>query len=151
RLVLADTKRFLTGHIGIRRYLGDSYFAPDYESKLSATEQTRDFSNDMNVRDALLEDIGTEAQWCLFDAILSAHHAARHKLTGSADDRALQVLHMNRALGQITDAGDRLPWRCPELYYLKEGEYGPGPHTPLLWSQANLTVALSALRERVRT
>jgi phosphorylase kinase alpha/beta subunit len=66
-LVLHDVDRFLAGDHGVRRYLGDSYWAPDYDVRLSAVERTRDFSDDIAARDALLSRIGDEAQWCLFD------------------------------------------------------------------------------------
>lgn len=36
---------------GVRRYLGDSYWAPDYEARLSAADRTRDFSDDLAARD----------------------------------------------------------------------------------------------------
>jgi hypothetical protein len=48
-----------------------------------------------------------------------------------------QVEHFNRSLSQVT-----ADWRCPELYYLRRGEYVPNPHVPLQWTQANLLVAL---------
>ena len=143
-LLLHDVNRFLKAEIGIRRYLGDSYWAPDYEDRLSPEEQSRDFSEDMEVRDALLERIGDEAQWCLFDPILSAYHGRRFLDTRSALDIERQTLHFNRALAQITGA-----WRCPELYYLRHGEYVPNPHMPLQWTQANLVLALEAMRATV--
>jgi len=37
-------------------------------------------------------------------------------------------------------------WRCAEAYYLRAGEYVANPHLPLQWTQANLTVAMNALR-----
>jgi glycosyl hydrolase family 15 len=135
-LILHDVDRFLTGAFGVRRYLGDSYFAPDYD-RLTAGEGTRDWSNDIEARDALLEQIGQEAQWCLFDPMLSALYGERYRETGSSRDRERQILHFQRALAQVT-----ADWRCPELYYLKEGVYVPNPHTPLLWTQANLSIAL---------
>jgi hypothetical protein len=35
-LLLSDVRRMLTGQIGIRRYLGDSYWAPDYDTRARA-------------------------------------------------------------------------------------------------------------------
>ena len=37
-----------------------------------------------------------------------------------------------------------------QLYYRKDGAYVHNPATPLLWSQANLVVALERMRESVR-
>lgn len=145
-LLLHDVNRFLKGEFGIRRYLGDSYWAPDYEDRLPAGERTRDFSEDMEVRDVLLERIGDEAQWGLFDPILSAYYGRRFLETRSSSDIEQQTLHFNRALAQITES-----WRCPELYYLRRGGYVPNPHVPLQWTQANLVLALEAMRATVDT
>lgn len=145
-LLLHDVDRFLTGECGIRRYLGDSYWAPDYEARTRIDDRTRDFStgNDMRDRDALLEHIGDEAQWCLFDPMLSAFYGARFAVGRSAADLDRQIRHFNRALSQITPS-----WSCPELYYLRQGRHVENPHTPLQWTQANLMVALRAMRTTV--
>jgi GH15 family glucan-1,4-alpha-glucosidase len=143
-LLLHDVNRFLKGEFGIRRYLGDSYWAPDYEERLPAGERTRDFSEDMEVRDALLERIGDEAQWCLFDPILSAYYGRRFLEMRSSSDLEQQTLHFNRSLAQITAS-----WQCPELYYLRHGEYVPNAHLPLQWTQANLVLALEGKRAAI--
>jgi phosphorylase kinase alpha/beta subunit len=142
-LILHDVDRFLTGECGIRRYLGDSYWAPDYETRLPPEDRTRDFTTgtDLRERDTLLERIGDEAQWCLFDPMLSAFYGARHAVSRSASDLDRQALHFTRALSQISPA-----WRCPELYYLRQGRYVENPHTPLQWTQANLLVATHWMR-----
>jgi len=44
-LVLHGISKYLAGAHGIRRYLGDSYWAPDYEARLSEMDRTRDFSD----------------------------------------------------------------------------------------------------------
>jgi phosphorylase kinase alpha/beta subunit len=139
-LIVDDVRRFLMGPIGIRRYLRDSYWAPDYE-RLSEADRTRDYSNDVWLRDAMLEDVGQEAQWCIFDPALSAHFGTRFATSRDPADRALQLLHFNRSLAHITP-----DWKCPELFYLSQGRWVPNPHTPLLWTQANLRLALQVLR-----
>jgi hypothetical protein len=138
--ILSDTDRFLIGRNGVRRYLGDSYWAPDYDEHLAEEDRTRDFSNDMASRDELLERIGDEAQWCIFDPIISAHYGRCYLESRSTADLDRQIHHFERTLAQITPA-----WRCPELYYLKHRVYVPNPHTPLLWTQSNLWMALVAL------
>jgi phosphorylase kinase alpha/beta subunit len=140
-LILHDVRKYLAGEHGIRRYLGDSYWAPDYEDRLPAADRTRDFSDDIEARDALLPRIGDEAQWCLFDPIISAYFGCRYRRTGSFADREQQIIHFNRTLAQITD-----DWRCPELYYLRRSQYVANPHVPLQWTQANLVVALDEMR-----
>jgi phosphorylase kinase alpha/beta subunit len=139
--VLDGIAGHLAGDHGIRRYLGDSYWAPDYDRRLSPADRTRDFSDDIDARDALLTRIGDEAQWCLFDLIVSAYYGRRFRETGSLEDRRRQTLHFNRSLAQITSG-----WRCAELYYLRDGEYVPNPHVPLQWTQANLVVAVEWMR-----
>ncbi len=141
-LIVDDVCRYLQGAVGIRRYLRDSYWAPDYERRVAEGDRTRDYSEDIEARDVLLEEIGGEAQWCVFDPIVSALHGARAIRGGAAADRARQVAYFNRALAQVTE-----DWACPELYYQRAGALVPNPHTPLLWTQANLRLALAALRQ----
>lgn len=140
-LILHDITRYLLGPYGIRRYLGDSYWAPDYDAHLSERDRTRDFSDDVTERDALLPYVGQEAQWCLFDPLLSAHYGRRYRETGDRGAYAQQERHFNRALAQITPA-----WQCAELYYCKDGRWVTNPHVPLLWTQANLLLALNAMQ-----
>jgi phosphorylase kinase alpha/beta subunit len=141
-MILADVDRYLAGDHGIRRYLGDSYWAPDYDDHLSVADRTRDFSDDLSSRDELLDSIGHEAQWCIFDPMLSAYYGRRYRATAAVGDRERQVYHFERSLAQVTPQ-----WTCPELYYRKRGTYTPNPHTPLLWTQANLAVAVHEMRQ----
>jgi hypothetical protein len=140
--ILEDVRDHLQGAVGIRRYLRDSYWAPDYERRVAADDRRRDDSRDSQTRDALLEGDGREAQWCVFDPMLSALYGERVKAGGGDADRVRQVAYFNRALAQVTD-----DWACPELYYERDGVLVPNPHTPLLWTQANLRLALAILRE----
>ena len=148
--VLNDVDHRLTGAIGIRRYAGDSYWAPDYDSKLPAEERTQDVSGGIEARDRLLEHPGDEAQWCIFDGYLSAHHGAMFTHTRDADSYRRQVHHANRVLRQISAEDSDVPNRCPELYYLRQGRWSPNAHTPLQWSQAALTLAIEALAASAR-
>jgi len=127
----------LRGDIGFRRYRGDSYWCADYKDLLRGSDRTKDFSDEMNSRDALLRP-GEEAQWCIFDPILSALYGQRFLDLGGKENLELQVFYLNRSLAQITPE-----IRCPEAYYLQQGVYVPNDNTPLLWTQANLWVALN--------
>ena len=54
--------------------------------------------------------------------------------------------YFNRSLAQLTtptEGGGEL--LCPELYYLRQGRFVPNDVTPLLWTQANLRVALETM------
>jgi hypothetical protein len=151
--ILENTRVHLQGECGIRRYIGDSYWAPDYKKKLSPKLRTADFSDDLSSRNRLLETKGTEAQWCIFDPIVSCIYGTRFLASETGKDLAeenlaRQTQYLNRSLGQITaeDSADVFPFRCPELYYLEDGRYVPNDHVPLLWTQANLMLGLSLMR-----
>jgi len=146
--ILRNCEGLLRGEHGFRRYLGDSYWAPDYDVKLGPEDRTRDFSNDLETRDVLLPRIGLEAQWCIFDTAVSAYFGSRYQRDRDARDLARQTAYLNRGLLQVTTGDARTPaWRCPELYYLRDGVYAANPHVPLQWAQANLLVALQAMRQ----
>jgi phosphorylase kinase alpha/beta subunit len=151
--VLRNVITQLGGDYGIRRYRGDSYWAPDYDQKLPPDEQIGDFSEDISGRNLLLTGKGSEAQWCIFDPVISCIYGLKFARTGRNEFLDLQTFHLNRSLAQLT-RGDRSrdirPFRCPELYYLKNGEYVPNDHLPLLWTQANLLMALKMLRNNLR-
>jgi len=140
-LILHDVEAYLAGPIGVRRYLRDSYWAPDYDTRVAAGDRTRDYSDDLEVRDALLGDVGEEAQWCIFDALISACYGQRVLKRGEDADRGAQTRYFNRALAQVT-----ADWQCPELYYRRGQELVANPHTPLQWAQANLQLALGVMR-----
>lgn len=140
--IVGDVTTHLLGEYGIRRYLGDSYWCADYKQLLSAETRTADFSDTMESRDRLLKP-GGEAQWCIFDPILSVIYGLRFMKSRDPGDRRLQTAHLNRSLSQLTDSGSRFgAYRCPESYYCENGVYVPNDITPLLWTQANLRLAL---------
>jgi phosphorylase kinase alpha/beta subunit len=147
RRIVEDVTTRLGGDHGVRRYLGDSYWGADYKDKLPPGERTADFSERLAERDARVQPRpGEEAQWCIFDPIVSVIAGRRYLLGGDSADLDRQLRHFNRALGQIT-APDcpRGALRCPEAYYLERGVWVPNDHVPLLWTQANLRLALSAM------
>jgi hypothetical protein len=130
--ILSLVRARLQGVVGIKRYIGDSYYCQDYDEWLSPEQRSGNFSSRIELRDELLQP-GCEAQWCLFDPLLSVIYGEK-KLSGE------QLTFLNRALAQLTV--DRT---CAELYYLKHGTYVPNEHTPLAWTQANLAIAVHEL------
>ncbi len=143
--IARDVSQNLLGDYGIRRYLGDSYWCADYKTALAPEARTADFSDDLSSRDKLLRP-GLEAQWCIFDPIISIHYGLRYQLSRSAEDLDRQILHAHRALGQVTGPECPFgPFKCPESYYCENGRYVPNDVTPLLWTQANLRLALHFL------
>ncbi len=138
----------MQGEIGVRRYLGDSYWAPDYKQKLKPAERAADVSDDLSRRNRLLPAVGQEAQWCLFDPYIPCIFGLKFQSTRSPEHWAKQTEYLNRSPGQITaaDRTDIPAFRCPELYYLESGRHVSNDHVPLLWTQANLILAIR-LRE----
>lgn len=153
--ILKDVQTHLQGDYGIRRYLGDSYWFPDYK-KVSPAKRTADFSDRMAERNAHME-LGREAQWCIFDPIVSVIYGQLylvHKKRGHEKQAnellRLQTVYFNRALKQLTIRTNReAGYRAPEAYYLEEGRYVPNDHTPLLWTQANLWLAINQMERSV--
>jgi len=143
--ILSLVQARLKGEIGIKRYAGDSYFCQDYDQWFAPGQMSSDFSERMAYRDALLQP-GCEAQWCIFDPQLSIIYGERF-LANPADAESFrkQVHYFNRSLRQLTPEGG-----CPELYYLKNGEYVPNDNTPLLWTQAHQALALHLMEKSVK-
>jgi phosphorylase kinase alpha/beta subunit len=160
--IVADIKDNLQGEMGIRRYLDDSFWCQDYQ-KLPRAIQTSPHPD----RTAWLDEHnvhlspGSEAQWCIFDPVLSSIYGARYQASNrDPADLKWQIEYLNRSLRQVTASSFLIPigesdepkenveitaYRCPELYYLNAGHYIPNVSTPLLWTQANLLVALEMM------
>jgi Glycosyl hydrolases family 15 len=138
--IVGDVVGHLQGDVGIRRYIGDSYWCADYRELFSPQERSGDFSQNMERRNRLLKE-GQEAQWCVFDPIMSAIYGARYLQFGIASDIENQIAYFNRSLGQITGTV-----RCPEAYFIERCEYVPNDNVPLRWTQANLWLALKLMK-----
>lgn len=140
--VAENVRRNLLGDYGIKRYLRDSFYCTNYESNIAEDRLTTDWSMSTEERDAHFQD-GGEAQWAIFDPVLSVYYARKYRKTRDENDRRRQIWHLNRSLGQITGHDDRYgPFQCPELYYLERDRLQTSRSTPLLWTQANLLLAL---------
>lgn len=140
--ILEEVRTHLMGDYGIRRYLGDSYWCADYKEVFSEDDRTSDFSDDQASRDKYLKP-GQEAQWCIFDSIMSVIYGQRFLQSGDETDFEKQRFHLDRSLNQLTTSDSVFgPYRCPESYYLEKGKYVPNDITPLLWTQGNLMMAL---------
>jgi GH15 family glucan-1,4-alpha-glucosidase len=134
----------LRGDVGIRRYVGDSYFCQDYDEWFAPSQMSADFTDRLEFRNAHLQP-NCEAQWCIFDPLLSIIYGQRFlKDRSDRASFAKQVHYFNRSLAQVTAAG-----ACPELYFLKGGRYIANVHTPLAWTQANQALALHLMEQSV--
>lgn len=145
--IMDDVIANLRGTIGIKRYPGDSFWAPNYKDLFPPDERTADFSDKIEVRDRFFAP-GDEAEWCIFDSIVSIVFGLRYAESGAESHRNLQMEYFNRALGQITEEDHPLGgFRCPELYYVENGKRATNDIVPLLWAQANLWLAFMQLRK----
>lgn len=145
--ILNNVIKKLKGDYGIRRYIGDSYWSADYKDKLKPEQRTIDVSEDMSSRDSLLQ-IGQEAQWCIFDPIISVIYGKKYQKTNKKEYLELQTKYFNRSLAQLTPEDSPFGgFKCPELYYLENGNYVPNDATPLLWTQANLWIAFKFMEQ----
>lgn len=136
----------LEGQIGIKRYLGDSYFCQDYDKWFPPGQMSTDFSDRLEFRDAFLQP-NCEAQWCIFDPVISIIYGQRYLADpGNRKYLRLQTRYFNRSLQQATPDG-----KCPELYYLREGKFVVNAHTPLVWTQANQALALYLMEKSIAT
>lgn len=134
----------LKGEVGIKRYANDSYFCQDYDEWFAPSQMSTDFSDRLDFRDSFLQP-NCEAQWCIFDPVLSIIYGERF-LGNPHDEQSYrkQVHYFNRSLRQATAEG-----HCPELYFLKQGRYVANAHKPLAWTQANQALALHVLEKSV--
>ncbi|MDJ0903961.1 MAG: glycoside hydrolase family 15 protein [Xenococcus sp. MO_188.B8] len=145
--ILNDVIENLQGDYGIRRYLGDSFWCRDYkdipeEIRTTISSEREQWFKE-NDRELIL---GEEAQWCIFDPIVSAIFGLKFQETGQQEYLEQQIHYLNRSLGQLTGRDCQFgEFKCPELYYLQHDQYVPGDATPLLWTQANLRIALKKM------
>jgi hypothetical protein len=153
--ILQDVKTNLQGEYGIPRYLGDSFWCRNFFTDLPENIQTSISTE----REAWLEannrtvKQGEEAQWCIFDPIISVIYGIKFQKHRREADLEQQINYLNRALGQVTGENCKVgkynieQFKCPELYYIQDDKYIPNVSTPLLWTQANLMIALKSIEQ----
>jgi phosphorylase kinase alpha/beta subunit len=141
--IAQDVRGNLEEPFGVRRYNGDSYWCADYDLLVAESMRSSDYSGGVEARDKLCKQ-GGEAQWCLFDSMLSRLYAQLRYTDGIECMLPLQFHYLNRALGQLTGEGSpHGAFKMPESYYCRRGEWVPNDSTPLNWAKASLMVALS--------
>lgn len=153
--ILQDIKTNLQGEYGILRYLGDSFWCRNFFTDLPENIQTSISTE----REAWLEannrtvKQGEEAQWCIFDPIISVIYGAKFQKYRHEADLEQQINYLNRSLGQLTGENCKVgkykieQFKCPELYYIQDDKYIPNVSTPLLWTQANLMISLKSIEQ----
>jgi len=135
RTIVKNVTAKLMGDIGIRRFNGDCYWCKDYMP--SKAETTRH-----------VVKAGQEAQWCVFDPILSAIYGKFYAEARDFEDLRLQQFHLGRSLAHVTgEDSQHGPWSCPEGYYLCHDRWIATEAPPSVWTQACLDLALNQLHE----
>jgi hypothetical protein len=147
--IVFDVINNLQGQYGIPRYLGDSFWCRDYEDipENIRTSISTEREQWLKENGRALQD-GEEAQWCIFDPIISIIFGVKFQKTKQVEFLEKQTFYLNRSLGQLTAEDFKIGgFKCPELYYLQGSDYVPNDATPLLWTQANLRVALKVMEQ----
>jgi hypothetical protein len=152
--ILQNVISNLQGEYGIRRYLKDSFWCRDFFTDIPLDIQTATYTNREKWLDENNRSVdGDEAQWCIFDPIISCIFGLRFRQRRDKADLDKQIYYLKRALSQITRESITLgdyqieKFMCPELYFLQNGRYIPNVSTPLLWAQANLMIAMKSMEE----
>ncbi|GLZ46238.1 hypothetical protein Acsp06_24230 [Actinomycetospora sp. NBRC 106375] len=136
------------------RYLGDTYWEPRFPDILGVGERTSVAEGRIEDRNLMASGVaysGTEAQWTLFDPVLSVYWGRNYESGGGELHRERQLHYLRRSLSQLVDieAERRNRKALPEAYYLEfdgaTSHWVKNDHTPLLWSQANLLRAVNLL------
>mmetsp|Transcript_92424 Transcript_92424/g.266854 ORF Transcript_92424/g.266854 Transcript_92424/m.266854 type:complete len:640 (+) Transcript_92424:92-2011(+) len=133
----------LLGHIGVRRFNGDSKWCKNFTALYGPEAGTRAWTDeDIAERDKQVVP-GEEAQWCIFDPILSAIYGERYVESRDFEDLQRQQLHFFRSLAHVTGPNSSSgQWQCPECYSLRDGQWIPSNTGTSMWTQANLHLAL---------
>jgi phosphorylase kinase alpha/beta subunit len=128
-LKILDRLKKVYGHIGVCRYRSDSYWCRDYKD--TQDDPTKHFTDEeLKARDALLKP-GEEAQWCLFDPMVSAYYGKLYQKHKKAEYLKLQQLFLSRSLAAITgDDCEFGAWLACEAYYLCKGKWVSNDDTP---------------------
>lgn len=163
--IVHDVEQNLLREKGIARYLGDTYWSPGFKELLTIEERTTSAEGRLDLRNASAAKVAatrTEAQWTLFDPILSSYWGRRYQQEGDPAHLKKQLKYLDRSLSQLAVQNDG-SMKLPELYYHEQAGVNlddsfsanpqyrlePGDHTPLLWSQANLLGALSLFEANI--
>jgi len=131
----------IAGHIAMCRYRKDSYWCKDYKELYA--DPTKHFTDaELKERDANIKH-GEEAQWCLFDPMVSAYYGKLYQKTKDPEMLKKQQLFLSRSLAAITgDDCEFGAWMCAEAYYLGKGKWQPNDNTPLVWTMIDLKMAI---------
>jgi phosphorylase kinase alpha/beta subunit len=155
--VVTDVETHLVREHGVIRYIGDTYWGPRFKDLMRIEERTSQAPGRLEERNQKAAGVAyskTEAQWTLSDAPLSTYHGKEYLRTNSRVEHSKQLLFLNRVLSQLVLTEGKL--LLPEAFYVEQvpapsskptNQWIPNDHSPLLWAQANLLLALKTFEQ----
>lgn len=138
---------------GTARYAGDTYWGPRFTDIMTIEERTTQAEGRTEQRNQTAAGVaytGTEAQWTMFDPLLSAYWGKRYAESQDDAHRNKQLFYLDRSLANLEPqpSGNLA---MPEAYFYDytdgENRWTPNDHTPLLWAHANLLTAVRVFEE----
>lgn len=151
--IVEGIERELVREHGIARYAGDTYWEPRFTDIMSVDERTTQAEGRTEQRNLTAAGVAyteTEAQWTMFDPILSTYWGKRYAESGAEEHREKQLHYLDRSLAHLQpQANGKLA--MPESKYLDgENRWVANDHSPLLWAHANLLTAVRTFEETSR-
>ncbi len=146
--IVSGVERDLVRTHGIARYAGDTYWEPRFPDIMSIEERTTQAEGRTEQRNLTAAGVAyteTEAQWKMFDPILSTYWGKRYAESGDPAHRDKQLHYLDRSLSHLKPQEDgRLAMPEADFYDYVDGEYRwvTNDHSPLLWAHANLLTAV---------
>ncbi|HMR72508.1 MAG TPA: glycoside hydrolase family 15 protein [Candidatus Saccharibacteria bacterium] len=131
--IVTMVEETLLREYGIIRYPNDSYWSANYRDHFKIGDRTADFSGRLDER-ARHNIPGHEAQWTLFDPLLSVYFSRQNR-----PDKA--HYYLERTLASFIEQDNH--WAVPETFFFEHDAWVANDHIPLLWSQANVLLALN--------
>lgn len=151
--IVQDIEQRLVRDIGTTRYVGDTYWEPKFPLFLGLGERTTVAEGRMEQRNLTAAGVAytqTEAQWTLFDSLISTYWGKRCMASSDPEHGAKHLHYLNRALRQFVPREDGT-LKLPELFYYESANdqlsWIPNDHVPLLWAQANCLRALHVFEQ----
>lgn len=140
--IISNVCSTLVGERGIARYVGDTFWGPDYDAV--PVDFRTVYVGENRAYRATAPARRCEAEWCLFDPLLALHYASLFELTHERSALSKASKHLTRTLRALVSDSTGVP-HLPELYYLRQGVRTPNPILPLVWADATLLLALTRL------
>jgi phosphorylase kinase alpha/beta subunit len=151
--VVEGIERELVREHGVARYAGDTYWEPRFTDIMTIDERTTQAEGRTEQRNLTAAGVAyteTEAQWTMFDPILSTYWGKRYAESGDETHREKQLHYLDRSLAHLKPHADgQLAMPEADFYQYADGEnrWTANDHSPLLWAHANLLTAVRIFEE----